>query len=82
MHPPMMANPNFAGKSTERGGAFADIIAEMDFRVGQIVDAVKEAGIDDNTIIILSSDNGGGGTSRKPGQVRAALPRQFLQHAV
>ena len=67
MHPPMMANPNFAGKSTERGGAFADIIAEMDFRVGQIVDAVKEAGIDDNTIIILSSDNGGGGTIPQTG---------------
>ena len=67
MHPPMMANPNFAGKSTERGGAFADIIAEMDFRVGQIVDAVKEAGIDDNTIIILSSDNGGGGSIPQTG---------------
>ena len=40
---------------------FADIIAEMDYRVGQILDAVKEAGIDDNTIVILSSDNGGGG---------------------
>lgn len=67
LHPPMMANPNFAGKSTERGGAFADIIAEMDFRVGQIVDAVKEAGIDDNTIIVLSSDNGGGGTIPQTG---------------
>ena len=33
----------------------------MDYRVGQILDAIKEAGIDDNTIVILSSDNGGGG---------------------
>src|SRR5512132_1817244 len=61
MHTPMIPNPNYANKSTARSGAFADTIAEMDDRVGQIVDAVKEAGIDDNTVIILSSDNGGGG---------------------
>jgi arylsulfatase A-like enzyme len=60
MHPPLMTNPEFAGKSSKRGGAFSDILAEMDHRVGQIVDAVKEAGIEDNTIVILSSDNGGG----------------------
>jgi arylsulfatase len=61
MHPPMIVNPKYANKSTARSGAFADIIAEMDDRVGQIVDAVKDAGIDDNTIIIFSSDNAGGG---------------------
>jgi arylsulfatase A-like enzyme len=61
LHPPMVPNPNYANKSTARSGVFADILAEMDDRVGQIMDAVKEAGIDDNTIIILSSDNGGGG---------------------
>lgn len=33
----------------------------MDYRVGEILDAVKEAGIEDNTIFILSSDNAGGG---------------------
>jgi len=61
MHPPMIANPNFAGKSTQRGGVFADLIAEMDYRVGQIMDAIKADGIDGNTIVILSSDNGSGG---------------------
>jgi hypothetical protein len=61
MHPPMIGNPDFVGKSTQRGGLFADIIGEMDYRVGQILDAVKEAGVDDNTIVILSSDNAGGG---------------------
>jgi Sulfatase len=60
-HPPMIGNPDFVGKSTKRGGPFADVIAEMDYRVGQILDAIKEAGIDDNTIVILSSDNGSGG---------------------
>jgi arylsulfatase A-like enzyme len=61
VHPPMIGNPDFVGKSEKRGGLFADIIAEMDYRVGQIMDAVKEAGVDDNTIIVLSSDNAGGG---------------------
>jgi arylsulfatase A-like enzyme len=61
VHPPVIVNPDFANKSKERGGPFADVIAEMDYRVGQILDAIKEAGIDDNTIVILSSDNGGGG---------------------
>ena len=50
MHPPMMANPNFANKSPARSGQLADLIAEMDYRVGQILDAIKEAGVDDNTI--------------------------------
>jgi arylsulfatase A-like enzyme len=58
MHPPVMVNPNFVGKSTQRGGEYADLIGEMDFHVGQVLDAIKEAGIDENTIIILTSDNG------------------------
>ena len=36
-------------------------MGEMDYRVGQILDAIKEAGIEDNTIVILSSDNASGG---------------------
>jgi arylsulfatase len=61
MHPPVVGHPDFVGKSTQRGGLYADIVAEMDYRVGQVLDAVKEAGIDDNTIVVLSSDNGSGG---------------------
>jgi arylsulfatase A-like enzyme len=60
-HPPVIANPDFVGKSAQRGGLFADIIGEMDHHVGQILDAIQETGIDDNTIVILSSDNAGGG---------------------
>ena len=42
-------------------GCIADVIAEMDYRVGQILDAIKEAGIENNTIVVLSSDNASGG---------------------
>ena len=61
MHPPAIGNPDFVGKSTQRGGLYADLIGEMDYRVGQILDAIKEVGIEDNTIVILSSDNASGG---------------------
>jgi arylsulfatase len=61
MHPPVVPNEGFDGKSTERGGLYSDVIGEMDYRVGQILDAVKEAGVEDNTIVVLSSDNGTGG---------------------
>jgi len=61
MHPPVACHPDFVGKSPLRGGLYADCIAEMDYRVGQVVDAIKEAGIEDNTIIVLNSDNATGG---------------------
>lgn len=61
VHPPMAVNPEFAGKSPERGGLYSDILGEIDYRVGQILDAIKEAGIDGNTIVVVSSDNGTGG---------------------
>ncbi len=62
VHPPVVPNPAFANKSTERSGEYADVIAEMDFHVGQILDAIKSENIDDNTVVILSSDNGMGRT--------------------
>ena len=61
MHPPVACSPEFVGKSPLRGGLYADCIAEMDYRVGQVLDAVKEAGIEDNTLVVVSSDDAGGG---------------------
>ena len=60
MHPPEAVHPDFDQTDPSRLGMYADIIAEMDYRVGQIVDCVDEAGIADNTIIVFSSDNGPG----------------------
>ena len=57
IHPPEKVHPDFDQTSPERLGMYADVIAEMDFRVGQIVDCVEEAGIADHTIIVFSSDN-------------------------
>src|SRR5215471_2335200 len=55
-HMPTLPNPEFAGKTGN--GDWADCLAEMDYRTGQILDAIKEAGIEDNTIVIFTSDNG------------------------
>jgi arylsulfatase A-like enzyme len=55
IHPPMGVHPDFAGRSG--GGLYADCLAEMDHRVGQILDAIEAAGIADDTIVVFSSDN-------------------------
>jgi len=56
MHMPTLPNPEFAGRTGN--GDWADCLAEMDYRTGQILKAIKEAGIQDNTIVIFTSDNG------------------------
>jgi arylsulfatase A-like enzyme len=62
MHPPERVHPDFDQTSPERLGMYADLIAEMDYRIGQIVDCVEEAGIADNTLVVFSSDNAMGYT--------------------
>ena len=56
VHMPTLPNAEFAGRTGN--GDWADCLAEMDFRTGQILDAIQEAGIEDNTIVIFASDNG------------------------
>ena len=47
-------------KYIPKGGSAHDgVIAAMDASVGSLMQAVKEAGIDDNTLIVFSNDNGG-----------------------
>jgi len=57
VHPPEKAHPAFDQTDPTRMGLYADLIAEMDHRVGQIVDCVNRAGIAGNTMIVFSSDN-------------------------
>ena len=56
VHMPTLPNPEFSGKTGN--GDWADCLAEMDYRTGQILDAIKAAGIEDNTLVIFASDNG------------------------
>ena len=55
-HVPLHVSEKFAGKSG--AGLYGDVIQEIDWSVGQVLDALKRSGVDDNTWIIFSSDNG------------------------
>jgi arylsulfatase len=56
LHFPTLPHPEFAGRS--QVGDFADSMMEMDHRVGQLLDAVDELGLRQNTLFIFASDNG------------------------
>jgi arylsulfatase A-like enzyme len=55
-HVPLFASRKFRGKS--EGGRYGDVVEELDWSVGRVVDAVKAAGIDEKTLIVFTSDNG------------------------
>ena len=55
-HTPIFASRNFAG--TTKRGLYGDVIAEIDWSVGEVFAAVKRAGIDERTIVVFTSDNG------------------------
>ena len=55
-HTRLDASPKFKGKS--KRGLYGDVIEEIDFNVGRILDAVKELGLADNTYVLFTSDNG------------------------
>ncbi len=56
VHYPTLPSAEFQGKS--RIGDFGDVVMELDRRTGQVLDALKEAGVEDNTIVIWLSENG------------------------
>jgi arylsulfatase len=56
VHFPTLPHPQFAGKTGF--GDFPDALAEMDAHVGEILDAIDELRIRDNTIVVFTSDNG------------------------
>ena len=55
-HHPYLPHPDFAGRSGN--GAFSDVVMEHDYRVGQILDSLKEAGLANDTLVVYASDNG------------------------
>jgi arylsulfatase A len=55
-HKPAMPHSRFRG--TTKLGPYGDFVAQVDWTVGQILKAVDDAGIIDNTLLIYTSDNG------------------------
>ncbi|AHM63005.1 sulfatase [Flammeovirgaceae bacterium 311] len=55
-HVPLFVSEAFRGKS-ERG-LYGDVIQEIDWSVGQILETLKKEGLDKNTFVVFTSDNG------------------------
>ena len=55
-HIPLARSDAFVGHSS--GGIYGDVIEELDWSVGQVIDALRAAGIDRNTLVLFTSDNG------------------------
>jgi arylsulfatase len=55
-HVPIFASKKWHGKSS--AGLYADVVAELDDSVGQIVDAVSRCDLEQDTLILFFSDNG------------------------
>ena len=55
-HVPIFRSPDFEGHSN--AGLYGDVIEELDWSVGEVVRALEQAGVADNTLIWFSSDNG------------------------
>jgi arylsulfatase A-like enzyme len=56
VHVPLYVSEKFRGKSG--AGLFGDVVMEVDWSVGQILDAIRKYNLDENTLVVFTSDNG------------------------
>jgi arylsulfatase A-like enzyme len=55
-HVPLGVSPRFAGRSA--GGRYGDVIEAIDWSTGQVLDTLRDAGVERDTLVIFTSDNG------------------------
>ena len=55
-HVPLFASGDFLG--TSERGLYGDVIEEIDWSVGRIMDYLRQEGLDQNTLVVFTSDNG------------------------
>lgn len=55
-HVPLFVSEKFKGKSKQ--GLYGDVIMELDWSVGQILETLKRLELDDETLVVFTSDNG------------------------
>ena len=56
VHVPLYVSDKFKGKS--KRGLFGDVMMEVDWSVGQILQALRKNQLEKNTLVIFTSDNG------------------------
>jgi len=55
-HVPLFRSPQFENKSLR--GLFGDVVEEVDWSVGQVLNTLRETGLDQHTLVFFTSDNG------------------------
>jgi len=55
-HVPLAVSDKFKGKSKQ--GLYGDVLMEIDWSVGKIMQTLKQLKLDNNTLVIFASDNG------------------------
>ncbi|HUT95668.1 MAG TPA: sulfatase-like hydrolase/transferase [Thermoguttaceae bacterium] len=45
-------------RGTSKRGLYGDVVQELDWSTGQVLDSLRELGIDENTLVVFTSDNG------------------------
>jgi arylsulfatase A-like enzyme len=55
-HTRLAASEPFVGKS--KRGLYGDVVEELDFNVGRVLNAVRSMGLEMNTYVLFTSDNG------------------------
>ena len=56
VHVPLFVSDKFKGKS--KSGLFGDVMMEVDWSVGQILNTLRKHNLDKDTLVIFTSDNG------------------------
>ncbi|MFH5806114.1 sulfatase-like hydrolase/transferase [Alienimonas sp. DA493] len=56
VHSPLKPREEFVGAS--RKGKYGDFIKELDHSTGRVMRALRDAGVDDDTVVVFTSDNG------------------------
>lgn len=56
VHVPLHVSDRFRGKS--KRGLFGDVMMEVDWSVGQVLDTLKKHDLEKNTFVLFTSDNG------------------------
>ncbi|QOV91114.1 sulfatase family protein [Humisphaera borealis] len=57
VHFPIYPGKKWAGKNPN--GLYSDWVEETDWSVGQVLDTLRELGLDKKTLVVFTSDNGG-----------------------
>lgn len=55
-HIPLLASEEFQGRS--RRGVYGDVVEEIDYHIGRIIDSLRTEGLAENTLVLFTSDNG------------------------